>query len=127
MQCRGADVALAVFGNRVSNGAVHSVGVNLCDDRVLPLMHIFAPDGDTYLRSHHSNTRTKSIAEAKEHQFPLSWRTWCEISDCPMLRDLFHRPNEQLAARRNFVPGRYATRVRQRDHIEVHGPAVTDK
>src|SRR5215468_3046473 len=106
---------------------MHSIWINLGDDWILALVHVFVPHRDAYLRSHRSNTRTESTTDAKEHEFSSSLWTWCEIFDCGMTRDLLHRSNQQLAPRRNLVPGRYAARMRQWNQIKIHFSTANKK
>ncbi len=52
LQRRGAHFAIAIFRYGIGNRVMHAIGIDFGDERVLALVHILAPDRNTYLRTH---------------------------------------------------------------------------
>jgi hypothetical protein len=55
LQRRGAHFAIALFRYGIGNRAMHSIGIDFGDERILVLVHILAPNRNPKLLRHHCN------------------------------------------------------------------------
>src|SRR6476469_1101295 len=55
LQRRGAYFAIALFRYGIGNRAMHSIGIDFGDERILVLVHILAPNRNPKLLRHHCN------------------------------------------------------------------------
>jgi hypothetical protein len=55
LQRRGAHFAIALFRYGIGNRAMHPIGIDFGDERILVLVHILAPNRDAKLLRHHCN------------------------------------------------------------------------
>src|ERR1700756_4082945 len=55
LQRRGAHLAIALFRYGIGNRAMHSIGIDFGDERILVLVYILAPNRDAKLLRHHCN------------------------------------------------------------------------